>query len=249
MSVTGSQKLNQDADFTPGSQTIGGTEDACALNELMDGKIVVFGGKMALPDGNLVTNQLWIFDVELHTWELLSGDVNGKGEANYGLLGEADEENIPGYSRDCISWTYDDAFFTGFGSLDISVDNSTQILWKYEAQASAIGDPHITSMWGCQFEADESDGEALLMSCEQDSLSVRFSESWDNHIYEVLTTIDGKSDVYRWNYLKHEQFKTICGNEVRFHRYYSGINLKVVNMRNHDISGLFNDSRCIAGHQ
>ena len=58
-------------------------------------------------------------------------------------------------------------------------------------------------------------------------------------------TKEGKEERYNWNYLKHSQKKTICGNVIEFHRYYSGINVRLVELENRNVSGLFNDSRCL----
>ena len=44
-------------------------EQFCAANELVDGKIFVFGGQQDLPTASGVTNQLWAFDVTLKTWD------------------------------------------------------------------------------------------------------------------------------------------------------------------------------------
>ena len=96
------------------------------------------------------------------------------------------------------------------------------------SQVEAVGDPHITSQWGCGFDADKTKTEALLMRCDSDELRIRYSSRWKYHIYEVDTVINGQRDVYRWNYLKHSQRKVICGNEIEFHRYYAGINVLVL---------------------
>ena len=84
----------------------------------------------------------------------------------------------------------------------------------------------------------------VLMSCDGGELKVRYNKDWGNHIYEVRTKIDGVQDHYHWKALKHGQRKTICGNDIEFHRYHAGINVRVVQMKNTNISGAFNDSRC-----
>ena len=84
------------------------------------------------------------------------------------------------------------------------------------------------------------------MSCESESLFVRYNERWNYHIFEVVIVRDGVQDVYHWNYLKHEQRKTVCGNDVRFHRYFAGINIEMEHLKNYNVSGLFNDSRCLS---
>ena len=61
--------------------------------------------------------------------------------------------------------------------------------------------------------------------------------------------VGGVGDVYRHSYLKHEQEKVICGNTVRFHRYFAGINVKITHLRNPHFHGLFNDSRCVGGQE
>ena len=83
------------------------------------------------------------------------------------------------------------------------------------------------------------------MRCEKDELRIRYSAKWKYHVFEVVTVIDGVQDVYHHSYLKHAQEKVICGNRVEFHRYFSGINLKVTDVRNPHFDGLFNDSRCL----
>ena len=118
-------------------------------------------------------------------------------------------------------------------------------MWKYEAEMSAVGDPHITSIWGCRFEADKKKTEEVLMSCDKDELKIRYSKSWSYHIFEVETKIDDVVTVYHHSYLKHAQRKRICGNTIEFHRYFSGINVRVVELQNDKISGLFNNSRCV----
>ena len=35
-------------------------------------------------------------------------------------------------------------------------------MWKYEAEVSALGDPHIVSVWGCSFDADRNSTEVVL---------------------------------------------------------------------------------------
>ena len=110
---------------------------------------------------------------------------------------------------------------------------------------SASGDPHITSIWGCSFDADTTKEEAVLMKCGEDELKVHYNEHWKHHIFKVSTVIGGVHNEYDWRYLKHSQQKTICGNSVEFHRYYSGINVRVLSMRNYAIEGLFNDSSCL----
>ena len=110
---------------------------------------------------------------------------------------------------------------------------------------SAVGDPHITSIWGCRFEADKKKTEEVLMSCDKDELKIRYSKSWSYHIFEVETKIDDVVTVYHHSYLKHAQRKSICGNTIEFHRYFAGINVRVVELQNDQISGLFNESRCL----
>ena len=83
------------------------------------------------------------------------------------------------------------------------------------------------------------------MRCDSDELRIRYSGRRKYHIYEVDTMINGQRDLYRWNYLKHSQRKVICGNEIEFHRYYAGINVRVLHWNNREIKGLFNDSRCL----
>ena len=85
----------------------------------------------------------------------------------------------------------------------------------------------------------------MLMSCEKDELRIEYNEEWNYHIFRVLTLIDGKHDRYHHETLKHAQRKTICGNEIEFHRYHAGINVRVLSLKNHNIGGLFNDSRCM----
>ena len=103
-------------------------------------------------------------------------------------------------------------------------------------------------MWGCAFEADRSKTEVVLMKCDHDELRIRYNDAWKNHIYQVVTIIDGKPDRYHHDTLKHPQKKEICGNTVQFHRYHAGINLKVTNVKNVHFEGLFNDSRCVGKH-
>ena len=86
------------------------------------------------------------------------------------------------------------------------------------------------------------------MKCGKDELRVHYSERWNYHIWMVSTVVEGVGDEYHWSYLKHAQHKTICGNVVEFHRYYSGINVRVVTMTNWKVEGLFNDSRCLDNH-
>ena len=97
---------------------------------------------------------------------------------------------------------------------------------------------------GCEFEADKNSTEAVLMSCADGELRIRYNEGWKWHIYQVETVIKGKRDHYHQHALKHPQTKTICGNTIEFHRYHAGINLKVTDLRNPKIDGLFADSRC-----
>ena len=47
----------------------------------------------------------------------------------------------------------------------------------------AVGDPHITLIWGCHLEADQDQTRAVLMSCAQDELVVEYNEDWDYHIF------------------------------------------------------------------
>ena len=101
-------------------------------------------------------------------------------------------------------------------------------------------------MWGCDFEANRNETEAVLMKCDDGELIIRYNADWDFHIYQIVTEIEGKRDRYHKQTLKHAQKKTICGNDVEFHRYYLGINVRVVHMRNYNITGLFSDSRCLA---
>ena len=94
-------------------------------------------------------------------------------------------------------------------------------------------------------EADKTKTEATLMSCEEDELVVEYNEEWDYHIFQVRTKIGETREHYHHKALRNAQVKTICGNTVEFHRYYLGINVRVVELKNHDIGGLFNDSRCL----
>ena len=110
---------------------------------------------------------------------------------------------------------------------------------------AAVGDPHISSLWGCEFDADKSVTEAVLMKCADQELKIRYSQAWSYHIFEVVIIRDGQEDVYHRDYLKHAQHKVVCGNSIEFHRYIAGINLRVTTLQNHHIDGLFNDSRCI----
>ena len=84
-------------------------------------------------------NLLWSFDVVTEEWEVLSGETTHYGSAVYGTIGVPDALNtpLPDYTPSC--WTTESlAFYVGFGS------SFTNALWKYEPEASAIGDPHIT---------------------------------------------------------------------------------------------------------
>ena len=83
------------------------------------------------------------------------------------------------------------------------------------------------------------------MSCADGELKIRYDEKWDYHIYQVKTRIGDKHDRYHVETLKHGQEKEICGNTIEFHRYTLGINIHVKHLRNHEIGGLFNDSRCM----
>ena len=112
-------------------------------------------------------------------------------------------------------------------------------------EVSAIGDPHIMSVWGCGFEADKNMTEAVLMKCKDDELRVRYGAEYGYRIYQVFTTIGGRHDRYHRETLKHGQTKEICGNTVEFHRYHAGINVRVTHLRNVHISGLFNRSNCL----
>ena len=109
----------------------------------------------------------------------------------------------------------------------------------------AVGDPHVTSIWGCRFEADKNQTQVTLMSCEDDELQIEYNEEWDYHIFRVWTTVGGKRERYHKKALKHAQVKRICGNTVEFHRYHLGINVRGVELSNREIGGLFNDSRCV----
>ena len=175
----------------------------------------------------------------------LSGTSTAGGSAVYGIQALSGMENSPASLRGPSCWQYGQhTLYVSFGR-----DPSNEVhdtLWKYEAALSASGDPHITSIWGCSFDADKNTDHAVLMSCGSDELKVFYNEKWSNHICRVTTIIDGKHDRYHHDTLKHAQIKTICGNVVGFHRYYAGITVKVMKMTNYDIGGLFNDSRCLS---
>ena len=83
------------------------------------------------------------------------------------------------------------------------------------------------------------------MSCAEDELKIEYNEEWGYHIFRVWTKIGTKRVRYHHKALKHAQLKSICGNIVEFHRYHLGINVRVVELKNRDIGGLFNDSRCL----
>ena len=150
--------------------------------------------------------------------------------------------------RGAAVWGLDDTIFVGFGS-DNGISTHYDTVWKYEPEVSAIGDPHVTSLWGCTFEADKSKTKTTLISCESEELTIVYNKKWNYHIYQVRIKIRGKVDVYDWRYLKHSQRKEVCGNVIEFHRYFAGINVKVLSLRNHNIGGLFNDSRCLSNGQ
>ena len=190
-----------------------------------------------------IQNQLWSFDVASEEWNLLSGETVHNGVGVHGTLGVPDESNTPPATSATSCWTTEaSAFYVGFGSTNNGTTNS---LWKYESEASAIGDPHITSIWGCTFEAEKTSSEAVLMSCESAQLKIRYNARWNYHVYEVVVMRHGQEERFHWNYLKHGQKKEICGNAVEFHRYFAGINVRLVQLQNRDISGLFNDTRCL----
>ena len=171
-----------------------------------------------------------------------TGSQSHLQSGTYGTEDVADAANVPGVRYGPVLGTPDEAnLYFGFGEYSFRRNE----FWKYEAALAAAGDPHITSIWGCAFDADKNKTEAVLMKCETGELRVRYNEDWDYHIYQVVTIIDGKHDKYHHGALKHPQKKTICGNDIEFHRYYAGINLKVTNLRNFEIGGLFNDSRCV----
>ena len=177
-------------------------------------------------------------------WKLESGDENHLGVGIYGEQGVSSIDDTPDSLELSTCWQLDQTtLFVGFGRDDQTDEYDS--MWSYEAKVEAIGDPHITSMWGCSFEADKTKTEAVLMKCEKDELRIRDNEDWSYHIYQVVTIIDGRKDRYHHETLKHGQVKTICRNKIEFHRYYLGINLRIVEMRNHNVSGLFNDSRCL----
>ena len=106
---------------------------------------------------------------------------------------------------------------------------------------------HITSIWGCEFEASRDESRVTLMECKEDALEIEYNARWKYHIFSVHTKIGDRVNTYAYHYLKHAQRKTICGNEIEFHRYYAGINVRLVTLRNRDISGLFNESSCLSG--
>ena len=53
VNVTGSQDRYQESIFTEGAQVVGGVEEFCAASEIIDGKIMVFGGAQRILELNL----------------------------------------------------------------------------------------------------------------------------------------------------------------------------------------------------
>lgn len=112
--------------------------------------------------------------------------------------------------------------------------------------ASAVGDPHITSMYGCKTEADLNQTSVLLMDCGREKLVAEYNEDWGYHIHTVEIWHNHNKDRrrYAWKQLKHPKELNVCGNIVEFHRYHLGINLRVQHIANTNITGMFADRSC-----
>lgn len=115
-----------------------------------------------------------------------------------------------------------------------------------ENYASAIGDPHITSIFGCHVEAPFNQTSAILMECEDEKLSVLYNEEWGNHIHTVSILSKTHQDNYLWKMMKQPKIRTVCGNTIEFHRYIAGINLRMLSITNqHNVTGMFADKSCL----
>lgn len=112
--------------------------------------------------------------------------------------------------------------------------------------AAAVGDPHITSIYGCKSEASLNQTSVVLMECEAAKLLAEYNEEWGYHIHTVEVWHNHNKDRrrYPWKRLKHPKELNVCGNTVEFHRYHLGINLRILHISNTNITGMFSDRSC-----
>lgn len=116
-------------------------------------------------------------------------------------------------------------------------------------EASALGDPHITSVYGCEFDAfvdpEKEINSAVLMECENEKVTIHYRTSWGGRISHVSLLRNGKYDEFEWKFLKHGQNTKVCGNIINFHRYFLGIQFRLTELHNKEFTGLLADKRCL----
>ena len=162
-----------------------------------------------------------------------------------GLDGQGDFTN----ETCCGDWWWDGGGATAGGfMLNSGQYGYSYTCWAKDPEGGAIGDPHVTSIYGCESDApviiDGDEKEIELMKCENESLSVVYRKSWKNHITRVNIQRGKQREKFEWRILTHPQSKEVCGNTVEFHRYISGINLRVKEVGNHNITGMLADKSC-----
>lgn len=150
-----------------------------------------------------------------------------------------------------VMWTAPMGAMTQVICYTVSDDNGNtatgQLCVEVQIGTGAVGDPHITSFWGCHIDAPKSEERAVLMTCPSgESLTVSYYAEFDYRIRTVWIVKNGKKEHYKWKSLKHSQKKMVCGNAIEFHRYHAGINIAVKTISNRNIGGMFNDTSCYA---
>lgn len=107
------------------------------------------------------------------------------------------------------------------------------------------------SVWGCKSEAPLNQTQAVLMYCNSgdysekpESLVIEYNADWGNHIHTVGINTAAEQMRYQWKYLKHPKTKTVCGNTFEFHRYHLGINVRSVQVKHLNFTGMMADNSC-----
>lgn len=117
-----------------------------------DGVLWLFGGSgVDSEDEAGLINDLWKFDSVSGQWTWIKGSNQKERSGIYGTQGVADEANVPGARRSCMTWRDAEGslwLFGGYGYDSAGNVGDLNDLWKYNP---------VTNQWAWMHGSDQAD--------------------------------------------------------------------------------------------